>query len=55
MKKSFIRVLTVIATLSLSLSAFAQNHYVSGQVLDASDGQPVIGAGEQSDGCLCPE
>ena len=45
MKKSFIRVLTVIATLSLSLSAFAQNHYVSGQVLDASDGQPVIGAG----------
>lgn len=45
MKKSFIRVLTVIATLSLSLSAFAQNHTVSGQVLDASDGQPVIGAG----------
>lgn len=45
MKKSFIRVLTVIATLSLSLSAFAQNHMVSGQVLDASDGQPVIGAG----------
>ena len=45
MKKSFIRVLTVMASLLLSISAFAQNITVSGQVLDSSDGQPVIGAG----------
>ncbi|MCR5561034.1 MAG: SusC/RagA family TonB-linked outer membrane protein [Bacteroidales bacterium] len=45
MKRNLIRVLTAIAALSLSLSAWAQNHTISGQVLDSSDGQPVIGAG----------
>ena len=45
MKRHLIRVLTAIAALSLSLSAWAQNHTISGQVLDSSDGQPVIGAG----------
>ena len=45
MKRTFIRVLTVMAGLLLSISAFAQKITVSGQVLDSSDGQPVIGAG----------
>ena len=45
MKRTFIRVLAVMAGLLLSISAFAQKITVSGQVLDSSDGQPVIGAG----------
>ena len=45
MKKSFIRVIAVFAVMALlPLGAFAQKHSVSGQVLDASDGLPVIGA-----------
>ena len=45
MKKSFIRVFAVIAVMALlPFSAFAQKLSVSGQVLDASDGMPVIGA-----------
>ena len=44
MKKSFIRVVAAIALALLSINAFAQKLSVSGQVLDASDGQPVIGA-----------
>ena len=45
MKRTFIRVLAVMAGLLLSISAFAQKITVSGQVLDSSDGLPVIGAG----------
>lgn len=45
MKRTFIRVLAVMAGLLLSISAFAQNITVSGQVIDSSDGLPVIGAG----------
>ena len=45
MKKSFIRVIAAIAIMALlPINAFAQKHSVSGQVLDASDGLPVIGA-----------
>lgn len=39
------RALMVAATLSLSLFAMAQNINVSGTVVDATDGQPIIGAG----------
>jgi len=45
MKKTFIRVISVAAMLLLSLTAFAQKHMVSGKVIDASNGDPVIGAG----------
>jgi TonB-linked SusC/RagA family outer membrane protein len=45
MKKAFIRVISVAAMLLLSLTAFAQKHQVSGKVIDASTGEPVIGAG----------
>ena len=45
MKKTFIRVISVAAMLMLSLTAFAQKHQVSGKVIDASNGDPVIGAG----------
>ncbi|MBO7643994.1 MAG: TonB-dependent receptor [Bacteroidales bacterium] len=45
MKLTPIRILTVLATLALSVSAFAQTHSVSGKVLDAATGEPVIGAG----------
>ena len=45
MKRTILRAIAVMATLSLSLAAFAQNHNVSGTVVDASDGQPIIGAG----------
>ena len=45
MKKTLIRVISVAVLLSLSLTAFAQKHQVSGKVLDASSGEPVIGAG----------
>ena len=45
MKLTPIRILTVLATLALSASAFAQTHSVSGTVVDAATGEPVIGAG----------
>ena len=45
MKRTIIRVISVIAVLSLSLTAMAQNINVSGTVVDATDGQPIIGAG----------
>lgn len=45
MKSTFIRVFSVMAMLTLSVAAFAQKHQVSGTVLDASNGDPVIGAG----------
>ena len=45
MKKTLIRVISVAAMLLLSLTAFAQKHQVSGKVIDASTGEPVIGAG----------
>ena len=45
MKKTLIRVISVAAMLMLSLTAFAQKHQVSGKVIDASNGDPVIGAG----------
>ena len=40
-----IRILTVPVLLALSLTMAAQNVSVTGQVLDASNGEPVIGAG----------
>lgn len=45
MKSNLIRAIAVTAVLLLSLSAMAQNRNVTGTVTDASDGQPVIGAG----------
>ncbi len=45
MKSTILRAIAVMAGLSLSLAAFAQNHNVSGTVVDAADGQPIIGAG----------
>ena len=45
MKRLFIRAITVMAAMSLSLLATAQNINVSGTVVDATDGQPIIGAG----------
>lgn len=45
MKSTFIRVFSVMAMLTLSVAAFAQKHQVSGTVLDAANGEPVIGAG----------
>ena len=45
MKSTFIRAISVIAALTLSLTVMAQNISVSGVVTDASDGQPIIGAG----------
>jgi len=39
------RILTVLASLALSITMSAQNVSVSGQVLDASTGEPIIGAG----------
>lgn len=45
MKKS-IRILTIVlAMLASSSQMFAQTHQVTGKVLDASSGEPVIGAG----------
>ena len=45
MKKS-IRILTIaLAMLAASSQMFAQTHQVTGKVLDASTGEPVIGAG----------
>ena len=45
MKRTILRAIAVMAGLSLSLAAFAQNLTVSGTVVDAADGQPIIGAG----------
>ena len=45
MKKAFLRGLAVCAFLLMAQLGFAQQITVSGQVLDASDGQPLIGAG----------
>lgn len=45
MKKTLFRVISVAALMMLSLTAFAQKHQVSGKVIDASTGEPVIGAG----------
>ena len=45
MKVTPIRILTVLAALALSVTAFAQTVNISGQVIDASTGEPVIGAG----------
>jgi len=45
MKTTHIRILTVLAALALSLPMFGQKHQVTGQVLDADSGAPVIGAG----------
>ena len=45
MKSTFFRVIAVLAMLSLAPAVFAQKHQVSGTILEASSGQPVIGAG----------
>lgn len=45
MKATHIRILTVLAALVLSLPMFGQKHQVTGRVLDADSGEPVIGAG----------
>ena len=45
MKKTIFRALAVCAMLFVAQLGFAQKITVSGQVLDASDGQPLIGAG----------
>ena len=45
MKSTFFRGLAVCAMLLVAQLGFAQKITVTGQVLDASDGQPIIGAG----------
>ncbi len=45
MKTTSLRILIVLASLALSIPVFGQKHQVSGQVLDADSGEPVIGAG----------
>ena len=45
MKLTPIRILTVLATLALSVTMSAQTHNVTGKVTDSSTGEPVIGAG----------
>ena len=45
MKTTSLRILIVLASLALSIPVFGQKHQVSGQVLDADTGEPVIGAG----------
>ena len=45
MNKTLLRAIAVMAAMSLSLFAMAQNINVSGTVVDATDGQPIIGAG----------
>ena len=45
MKRSIIRVFCVAAFLLLSLTAFAQQHKVTGRVTDASTGEGVVNAG----------
>ena len=39
------RILTVLASLALSITMSAQNLSITGQVLDAANGEPIIGAG----------
>lgn len=45
MKLTPIRILTVLASLVLSVTMSAQTHNVTGKVTDSSTGEPVIGAG----------
>ena len=45
MRKIYSYLLAVVATVALAIPATAQKISISGQVLDASDGQPLIGAG----------
>ena len=45
MRKIYSYLLAVMAAAVLALPATAQKISISGQVLDASDGQPLIGAG----------
>ena len=45
MKKVFSYLIAVLAAAALALPAMAQKISISGQVTDASDGQPLIGAG----------
>ena len=45
MKLTPIRILTVLASLALSVTMSAQSHSVTGKVTDSSTGEPVIGAG----------
>jgi len=45
MKSTLLRAFALCAALIVAQSAFAQKHSVSGTVLDASNGQPIIGAG----------
>ena len=45
MKLTPIRILTVLATLALSVTMSAQTHSVSGKITDSSTGEPIIGAG----------
>ena len=45
MKTNFLRAIAVCAALVIAQLGFAQTITISGQVLDASDGQPLIGVG----------
>ena len=45
MKKAFLKGLAVFALIFMAQLGFAQTITVTGQVIDASDGQPLIGAG----------
>ena len=45
MRKSIFYVLAVIAAFMLAIPATAQQITVSGQVTDATDGQPLVGVG----------
>lgn len=45
MRKIYSYLLAAVATVVLAIPATAQKISISGQVLDASDGQPLIGAG----------
>ena len=45
MKTNFLRAIAVCAALAIAQLGFAQTITISGQVLDASDGQPLIGVG----------
>ncbi|MBO6096175.1 MAG: TonB-dependent receptor [Bacteroidales bacterium] len=45
MRKIYSYLLAAVATVALAIPATAQKISISGQVLDASDGQPLIGAG----------
>ena len=45
MRKIYSYLLAVMAAIALAIPATAQNVTVSGQVTDATDGQPLIGGG----------